>query len=105
VVAAASGSPYLIQRLGDETWTLADPDAGGILTTEVMSARAERMREVEIRVDVIRLGQFLKLAGLADSGAHAKALLEQGAVTVDGIPESRRGRQLQPGTVVAVGED
>jgi ribosome-associated protein len=60
------------------------------------------MREVEIRAEVIRLGQFLKLAGLADSGAHAKALLEQGSVTVDGTPESRRGRQLQPGTVVAV---
>jgi hypothetical protein len=39
------------------------------------------MREVQIRADVIRLGQFLKLAGLADSGAHAKALLEQGSVT------------------------
>jgi ribosome-associated protein len=61
------------------------------------------MREVAIRAEVIRLGQFLKLAGLADSGAHAKALLEQGSVTVDGTPESRRGRQLPPGTVVAVG--
>lgn len=61
------------------------------------------MREVAIRAEVIRLGQFLKLAGLADSGAHAKALLEDGMVTVDGMRESRRGRQLQPGTVVAVG--
>jgi ribosome-associated protein len=29
------------------------------------------MREVEIRGDMIRLGQLLKLAGLADSGAES----------------------------------
>lgn len=32
VLAAAAGSPYLIQRLGDETWTLADPETGATLT-------------------------------------------------------------------------
>jgi ribosome-associated protein len=64
------------------------------------------MREVEIRGDVIRLGQLLKLAGLAESGAHAKALLAQRAVAVNGEPERRRGRQLRRGDVVAVlGED
>ena len=61
------------------------------------------MREVEIRGYTIRLGQLLKLAGLADSGADAKALLVDGAVTVNGEPEERRGRQLHPGDVVAVG--
>jgi ribosome-associated protein len=40
------------------------------------------MREVAIRAELIRLGQFLKLAGLAETGAHAKALREQGSVTV-----------------------
>ena len=61
------------------------------------------MREVEIRGHTIRLGQLLKLAGLADSGADAKALLTGGAVTVNGEPEERRGRQVHPGDVVAVG--
>jgi ribosome-associated protein len=60
------------------------------------------MREVSIRGDVIRLGQLLKLAGVAESGADAKALLAAGAVTVNGEPEERRGRQLRPGDVVAV---
>jgi hypothetical protein len=32
VLASAAGSPYLIQRLGDETWTVASPVAGGALT-------------------------------------------------------------------------
>src|SRR5690349_13722723 len=41
------------------------------------------MDELPIRGDVIRLGQLLKLAGLADSGAEAKALLAEGGVAVN----------------------
>jgi ribosome-associated protein len=59
-------------------------------------------RDVQIRGDMIRLGQALKLAGLADSGGEARALVERGAVTVNGEVERRRGRQLHPGDVVAV---
>ncbi|WP_029288720.1 RNA-binding S4 domain-containing protein [Cellulomonas sp. HZM] len=57
---------------------------------------------VPITDDVIRLGQFLKLAGLADSGADARTLLEDDAVRVSGEPEARRGRQLRRGDVVEV---
>jgi ribosome-associated protein len=62
-------------------------------------------RDVAIRDDSIRLGQFLKLAGLAEDGGHAKELIETSAVTVNNEPETRRGRQLRPGDVVAVGSD
>ena len=55
-----------------------------------------------MRDDGIRLGQFLKLADLADTGADAKALLDGGRVTVNGVPETRRGRQLARGDVVQV---
>jgi ribosome-associated protein len=61
-----------------------------------------RMSQVPISDDVIRLGQFLKLAGLAESGAHAREMLEDGAVTVNGQDEARRGRQLRRGDVVVV---
>jgi ribosome-associated protein len=61
--------------------------------------------EVQARGGVIRLGQLLQVAGLAESGGEAKALLATGAVRVNGEPETRRGRQLVPGDVVAVGED
>lgn len=54
---------------------------------------------------MIRLGQLLQYAALADSGGEAKRLLADGAVTVNGEPEARRGRQLHPGDVVAVGEE
>jgi len=58
------------------------------------------MRDVPIRDDTIRLGQLLKLAGVADSGADAKELLVAGAVSVNGEREVRRGRQLRRGDVV-----
>ena len=61
------------------------------------------MREVEIREGTIRLGQLLKLAGLVEHGAEAKALLEEGEVEVNEEVETRRGRQLVPGDRVALG--
>ena len=63
------------------------------------------MRDVAIRDDSIRLGQFLKLAGLADMGSDAKQLLLDGEVTVNDEPEARRGRQLHKGDVVVVGDE
>jgi ribosome-associated protein len=62
-------------------------------------------REVEIRDESIRLGQFLKLADLIDNGADAKPLLMQGLVSVNGEMETRRGRQLGKGDVVTLGEE
>jgi ribosome-associated protein len=59
--------------------------------------------EVPLTEEPIRLGQFLKLAGLAEHGAHAKELLELGEVQVNGRVETRRGAQLRSGDVVAVG--
>ncbi|MEV4640959.1 RNA-binding S4 domain-containing protein [Actinoplanes sp. NPDC049548] len=60
------------------------------------------MREVAIGGDMIRLGQFLKLADLIDTGGEAKVLIAVGDVTVNGEVDTRRGRQLFPGDVVAV---
>jgi ribosome-associated protein len=62
------------------------------------------MREIITRDAVIRLGQFLKLADVVAAGSDAKMLLADGAVTVNGEPETRRGRQLVKGDVVTVGE-
>lgn len=59
--------------------------------------------EIPIRDGVIRLGQLLKLSGLAEDGVHAKELLAEGQVRVNGEPEQRRGRQLVPGDRVHIG--
>jgi ribosome-associated protein len=57
---------------------------------------------IEISGDMIRLGQFLKFANFADSGAHAGAMIGDGDVLVDGEIETRRGRQLAKGMVIEV---
>jgi ribosome-associated protein len=60
------------------------------------------MRDVAIDGDMIRLGQFLKLADLIDTGGEGKVLIASGDVTVNGEVDTRRGRQLRPGDVVEV---
>jgi len=60
------------------------------------------MQDVPISDEMIRLGQFLKLANLVDSGADAKPVIQGGAVQVNGEVETRRGRQLHRGDVVTV---
>jgi ribosome-associated protein len=61
--------------------------------------------DVAIRGDMIRLGQLLKLADVVSDGGEAKALLAEGLVSVNGEPETRRGRQLHPGDTVAVANE
>ncbi|MDQ3722334.1 MAG: RNA-binding S4 domain-containing protein [Actinomycetota bacterium] len=60
-------------------------------------------QDVAIAGDMIRLGQLLKLAGLADSGGEARELVQEGVVRVNGRPEKRRGRQLHRGDLVEAG--
>ena len=66
----------------------------------MVGATVAVVSEVPIRDESIRLGQFLKLANLIDSGADAKAAIADGQVTVNGEVETRRGRQLRSGDVV-----
>jgi ribosome-associated protein len=58
------------------------------------------MNDVPIRDETIRLGQFLKLSGLIDTGADAKSVIADGLVTVNDEVDTRRGRQLHAGDVV-----
>lgn len=61
--------------------------------------------DVPIRDESIRLGQFLKLAGLVESGADAKELIADGEVQVNGETETRRGRNLRIGDVVTLDDE
>ncbi|QXC61126.1 RNA-binding S4 domain-containing protein [Aquihabitans sp. G128] len=63
------------------------------------------MRDESIRDESIRLGQFLKLAGLIEVGGDAKAVLGDELVQVNGEVEVRRGRQLRHGDVVSLAGD
>ena len=60
------------------------------------------MMELKIKDEFIKLGQALKLAGIASSGIEAKILIEDGLAIVNGETETRRGRKLRDGDIVTV---
>ena len=51
------------------------------------------------------LGRALKAAGLVGTGGEAKVLIQAGEVSVNGEVETRRGRRLEEGDVVEVGDE
>jgi len=57
---------------------------------------------VKILSEYIKLDSFLKLVNEAGSGGEAKILIAEGLVSVNGEPESRRGRKLRPGDTVGI---
>ncbi len=50
----------------------------------------------------IKLDQFLKWQGIAQTGGEAKIIIKQGMVEVNGKEEMRRGRKLITGDEVTV---
>lgn len=60
----------------------------------------ENMETIKIKDDFIKLGQALKLAGLAGSGVDAKIEIQEGFVKVNGEVEVQRGKKIHPGDVI-----
>jgi ribosome-associated protein len=58
------------------------------------------MKRVGINSEYIKLDQFLKWSGIADTGAEAKGLIQSGKIKVDGEVELKRGRKIRVGNVV-----
>lgn len=58
---------------------------------------------METTEDTIKLDQFLKYVGVAQTGGQAKLMVQDGAVKVNGAIETRRGRKLVEGDRVTVG--
>lgn len=60
------------------------------------------MEELKIREkdEFINLSQLLKVMNIAESGAHAKEIIDDGLVKVDGEVESRYRRKLYDGMIV-----
>ena len=59
-------------------------------------------RVFSIRTQWIRLDQFLKFCGLAETGGHAKEIVAEGAVSVNGEVCRARGKKLYPGDHVQI---
>ena len=60
------------------------------------------MKEVKIKTEFIKLGQFLKLIDIIGTGGEVKAFLEINDVLVNDQKEHRRGRKLKDGDIVFV---
>ncbi|MBW7475625.1 S4 domain-containing protein YaaA [Paenibacillus oenotherae] len=60
------------------------------------------MTEVSIKTEYIALGQFLKLAGIIDTGGAAKFFLQEASISINGESDNRRGRKLYSGDKIVV---
>ena len=59
------------------------------------------METIVLRDEFIKLGQALKAAGLCDTGAQAKTVIQEGLVSVNGQVETQRGKKLYAGDEVS----
>jgi ribosome-associated protein len=62
------------------------------------------MESVKITTEYIKLDQFLKWAGVTDSGADAKILIAEGKILVNGEVALQRGKKIRPGDTVSAGK-
>ena len=58
--------------------------------------------DIAIHTDTTQLDQFLKLAGAVASGGEVKALLAEGMILRNDVPETARRRKLVPGDVITI---
>ena len=62
----------------------------------------KRTFELKADSEFIELMKLLKVEQIAQTGGHAKMLIEDGLVTVNNEPESRKRRKLRKGDVIQV---
>lgn len=58
------------------------------------------MRDVVITREPVELYKILKFEGLVGNGGEAKAVIEQGLVTVNGAVETRKRKQIIVGDLI-----
>ncbi len=62
-------------------------------------------KKIKIDTEFIRLDSLLKLSGIAQTGGHAKILVQNGEVSVNGEICLMRGKKIRENDVVACGND
>lgn len=60
------------------------------------------MMEIKIDTEYIKLDQFLKFAGLVNTGGEAKNIILEGRVKVNGEVETARGKKLRVDDIVEI---
>jgi len=60
------------------------------------------METFKIKGEFIELIQLLKVLGIAETGGHAKIIVEDGLVKLNGVVEDRKRAKLRVGDKVEV---
>lgn len=68
----------------------------------IAKVKEKPVREIFITTEFIRLDSALKLADAVQSGGHAKIIIQDGEVKVNGEVCTMRGKKLHPGDEIAV---
>ncbi len=55
--------------------------------------------QIKIKEEFIRLDSLLKLANLVNTGGHAKIVIQNGEVLVNGIVCTMRGKKIRNGDI------
>lgn len=60
------------------------------------------MEIIEIDTQFIKLDQFLKFSGIADSGSFAKLMIQNGDVKLNNEIILQRGKKLKNGDIIEI---
>ncbi|MEH6617575.1 MAG: RNA-binding S4 domain-containing protein [Porticoccus sp.] len=63
------------------------------------------MRDVEITREPVELYKILKFEGLVENGGAAKAVIDDGQVSVNGEIETRKRRKIVSGDIIEFGDE
>lgn len=74
-----------------------------IVKLKVTAAKTEE-KPLCISSEFIKLDSALKLAGIAQTGGHAKIIVGEGGIRINGEICSQRGKKLYPGDKMQYGK-
>lgn len=58
------------------------------------------MEKIKIKEDFIKLDSLLKFADIVSTGGHAKILIQNGEILVNGEVCTQRGKKIRKGDIV-----
>lgn len=60
------------------------------------------MNQISIETDYIKLDQFLKLAGVAQTGGQAKIMISEGSIIVNNEVVLQRGKKIRKNDIIEI---
>jgi ribosome-associated protein len=60
------------------------------------------MKEIKINTEIIKLDQFLKFAGIVQTGGQSKIIIKDGLVMVNGEVVRERGKKIKKGDIIEI---